>query len=111
MCESDLFPREDLKKYQIPLKKEDLVEACIKYNKELEANGVPQISFSLGIPQRLLKTLSQYFDKKQEKISVLNLIVMYESIGYMVSGQEIEDGNFKRWKTCYAWRNRRSSYH
>ena len=98
---------EDVGKYNFFLEKEDLIRDCKNYNEEvrqayekgdLHYFGYRAAIMNPGVPQMLLTTLSQFSNKKQEDLFVLDLVVLYHSIGLNFPDQKIEYSNLKKFR-------------
>jgi len=64
----------DLEKYNFFLKKEDLQKTYF------EIVGDEEFDVNLGVPQYVLTTLSKFHNKNQEDLSVLDLVIFYNSL-------------------------------
>ena len=70
LLERVVLSEDEITKYNFPLHKKDLVEYFSKHSN----------NFNPGVPQMLLTTLSQYSNKEQEELFLLDLVVMCKSI-------------------------------
>ncbi len=89
LLERAILSEDEFEKYNDLLDKRDLKREVIEYNEEIrEKYEKDEMDYyvyrasivNLGIPQMLFTTLSQFSNKNQDHLSVLDLIVMYNSI-------------------------------
>ncbi len=108
LLERVVLSEEEANKYELPLTKEELINTINYHNQVCEniflnskQGMIDRIFyhvtiFNLGIPQMLLTSLSQYSKKKQEELSVSDLIVMYKSLCNVLEDQSIKGDNFEK---------------
>ena len=110
LIERILLSEEEKNKYSFPLFKEELVNTiyfhnalCEKEFNESKKNIRDKIKYSVnifnpGLPQMLLKSLSQYSKKNQEELNVSDLFVMCKSLEKALYDSEIKGNVFKKFR-------------
>lgn len=91
LLEKAVLSDEEMKKYNVPLKKEDLINF---FNNEIRE----KYNSNLGVHQMLLTSLSQYFKKEQKDLLVSDLIILYKSINNVFSFSKKEQIDIKQFK-------------